>query len=908
MSGVGCTSNGATNSGGTGSQVKPTIQGLVHFDKPIDKSTIQSYEDVIERLREPLLKGLLKGRVQFRPMAIRLVVLGTDEASARPCIVVFCPESATKKVKQYFWTGNAQRLCRPDCVGMINFDVIIDSHPLNLKANPRPMDVTLSQLSDLDNRPWNAQIKIGGIGTTSYAVMGGIVVVVDNNGASSIYGLTAGHTLVQAAVDKDYESHGADEDSASEVMAVAECPNQQSGEQQLDTMQDDASSSITASHVPVDTIASVTVREGRARIAHASFSQKARNRDWALIEGIEDFYPVGSASEPVNTHFEDDTRHGLVHAQESVEIVYQPRCIGTLSGVPAYIVLPLGDGFVRAHTVSPRDGQVIPAGTSGSWVVVDWTNKYKALHDDADHVGTNHVRVYGHVVADDALGDVYMIPLVDTLKDIAQEIGNAREARLPESASEIETVLGKLRIKMPDDPPDATGPYIPRPTSSLAQSAFIRRQSDPHESQEERSQANDNPDIAGTGPRDTTRTSFKGTFKRTNDEASGATASESSRPEATDEQMSSESTTTLTSSNRKPRGGYEMTHKRRRAFDPEPAPEPKRRVTRSSTRAQGTTSPPPTKEPMKNPSTTTKAAAKRKPKNGTTKNASPISKSHKPRTTHKTPSSISPAKAATPPLPDYTTLTITSDLIKDPIQCHEYNPKPTTTTPTLIFTHGAGGTLSAPAVQNFCTGYSLTHPILAFKGSMNLASRVKGFHACIAHLASSKQDRTDKNESTGKKTILLLSGRSMGSRAAVIAATETLSTSKNITTTTSPPTINLILSSYPLLSPSSKPPLRDKILIDLPSTVNVLFIVGEKDAMCPFDLLNETRGKMVAKSQVVVVRGADHGMCVRGVGGGKMREREIGEETGRVAGRWVDGGLEGDGDVLYIGDKDVGGD
>ncbi|KAH7122563.1 hypothetical protein B0J11DRAFT_608017 [Dendryphion nanum] len=207
------------------------------------------------------------------------------------------------------------------------------------------------------------------------------------------------------------------------------------------------------------------------------------------------------------------------------------------------------------------------------------------------------------------------------------------------------------------------------------------------------------------------------------------------------------------------------------------------------------------------------------------------------------------------------TLTLQSPLLKSPIPCHTYS-SPSTTSPTLIFTHGAGGTLSAPAVLQFCSGFSTYFPILVFQGSMNLAARTKGFHACIKHLSDTD---TDEEES---KTILL-GGRSMGSRAAIIALKDYLATF------TSPPPTLLILVSYPLKGPNGD--MRSEILFALPDYVKVLFVIGDRDHMCPLDELEAVRGKMGARSWLVVVRGADHGMS----------KGDLGERAGRRAGEWV---------------------
>jgi predicted alpha/beta-hydrolase family hydrolase len=230
-----------------------------------------------------------------------------------------------------------------------------------------------------------------------------------------------------------------------------------------------------------------------------------------------------------------------------------------------------------------------------------------------------------------------------------------------------------------------------------------------------------------------------------------------------------------------------------------------------------------------------------------------------------------------------TTFTIDSELVKKPIVCHHYNSvtqeKPPKNSATFILTNGAGGILSAPAVVNFCNGFYSTSPtrLLAFQGSSNLGARVKAFQAYHEY---------PRSEAKG----IVFGGQSMGARAAVMAATELL-TERHYKRT-----VRVMLVSYPLQGPKE---VRDQILLDLPGGVAVLFIVGDKDAMCPLALLEEVRGKMKAKSRLVVVKGADHGMNVRPA----SRTKELGEETGRVAARWLSGMIESKGETLYVGEK-----
>lgn len=173
---------------------------------------------------------------------------------------------------------------------------------------------------------------------------------------------------------------------------------------------------------------------------------------------------------------------------------------------------------------------------------------------------------------------------------------------------------------------------------------------------------------------------------------------------------------------------------------------------------------------------------------------------------------------------------------------------------------------------------------------MNLAARVKGFHACLENLRSVRA----KGQKKTTTLQIVFGGRSMGARAAVMAASHVIGQAQN--DGGEKPAIRLILVSYPLKGP--KDDIRDQILLDLSELVTVLFVIGDRDSMCPLDLLESVRGKMKAKSQLVVVKGADHGMHVKPA----KREREVGEESGQLAAEWVEGSKFED--VRYIGDED----
>ena len=168
----------------------------------------------------------------------------------------------------------------------------------------------------------------------------------------------------------------------------------------------------------------------------------------------------------------------------------------------------------------------------------------------------------------------------------------------------------------------------------------------------------------------------------------------------------------------------------------------------------------------------------------------------------------------------------------------------------LIFTHGAGGTITSNAITNFSSGFSTLSSVLCFQGNMNLKSRIKMFGAVIGD----------------QKFFTCLGGRSLGARAAVMAATKD--------------TVQLVLISYPLQTTKE---LRDQILLDLPSRIEVIFVSGEADSMCDLEKLEQIRSKMDCKTWRIVVQDADHGMNVKP----KLATQEVGKMVGEIVARWV---------------------
>lgn len=175
--------------------------------------------------------------------------------------------------------------------------------------------------------------------------------------------------------------------------------------------------------------------------------------------------------------------------------------------------------------------------------------------------------------------------------------------------------------------------------------------------------------------------------------------------------------------------------------------------------------------------------------------------------------------------------------------------------PDLIFTHGAGGGLAAPAIAEFADGFAASATILCFKGTMNLGSRTKHFVAVAERYP----------------TCQVFGGRSMGSRAACALAAEHSAQARA-----------LVLVSYPLVGGKNSDS-REQVLLSLPADLDVLFVSGDKDSMCDLRHLEDVQNKMEARCWTVKVVNADHGMNWSP----KSSAVDMRRRTGAIAAEWI---------------------
>ena len=332
-----------------------TIQGLTRYGKDADEETSLYFEDIMQRLKGPLLVSLRRSKKNYRPFAIRLLVLGRDESSAKPYIVVFCPVCVSDLVRNYFRRETSKRLCQPGKAGPASFEVIVEGNPIRPTTSQHlhPTSVKTGHPISGRRRHTNTPLKIDGIWGTRYATMGGYIIVVNKDEDLSMYGLTAGHSMVQDDLEEEVESEQASEEPNAERNLFPEiathAPSQTPGSAMSRTMHNTAFNLAIGSMEEIEWL-------GTANVAPASFSTQACDRDWALLAGIADQSGSGTQDGQIlERYLLGDPRSGTALVDDGVEVHLQPPFIGKLSRLPSFALLPYGNDFVRVHTVTTRN-------------------------------------------------------------------------------------------------------------------------------------------------------------------------------------------------------------------------------------------------------------------------------------------------------------------------------------------------------------------------------------------------------------------------------------------------------------------------------------------------------------------------------------------------------------------------
>ncbi|KAL7783945.1 hypothetical protein V8C43DRAFT_325688 [Trichoderma afarasin] len=400
--------NASVSSKGRSVPSAPTpIAGFAEFHKSVDNATISRFRHVHSLLEKPLLEYIRSTiRKKQCPISIRLMVLGRSEDDAKPCIVVLCPEQQSKKVRKFFDRKSVRALRFPKD-GQPSFKIFVSS---------------------------------AGFLVEKRCTFGGVIKASWSNGEIKLYGLTVGHILLDDLEDDMTASTESDQsrcsddwvfelsDSDSEDKSFDSSEEEQNDEaeplcrmEELQLTLPDASSSWTADEL--GKIGSISKDSPRYQSAatDTNYHEPEFYYDWALIDMIS--YKPNLIRPRRMSH--DDAQEDRVFNFPDHELVMpvlpssgygkrQPVILvsgseglkwGSLSALPSRLLLGPGRGFVDSLILNLSSNKQILDGDSGSWVVNETT-----------------LEMYGYVLAADAFGGGYVIPLAEAFRNIANTL------------------------------------------------------------------------------------------------------------------------------------------------------------------------------------------------------------------------------------------------------------------------------------------------------------------------------------------------------------------------------------------------------------------------------------------------------------------------------------------------------
>ncbi|KAM6485840.1 hypothetical protein HDV62DRAFT_261237 [Trichoderma sp. SZMC 28011] len=438
--------NASVNGKGRSVPSAPTpIAGFAEFDKSVDNATISRFRHVHSLLEKPLLEYLRSTiRKKQCPISIRLMVLGRSEDDAKPCIVVLCPEQQSKKVRKFFDKKSVRALRLPED-GQPSFEVFVVGREPETKQAEGDIDVLIPIVDESEG--YTSETYCGApivirqaSGVDKRCTFGGVIKASWSNGEIKLYGLTVGHILLddleddltagtesdQSRCSDDWIFELSDSDSEDESCDSAD-EEQDHEAEPLCTMDElplappDASSSWAADEL--SKIGSISKDSPRYRSAatDTKYDEPEAYYDWALIDMIS--YKPNLIRPRKMSH--DETHEGGIFNFRDHELMMpvlpsngfgkrQPVVLisgseglkwGSLSALPSRLLLGPGRGFVDTLILNLDGNKQILDGDSGSWVVNETT-----------------LEVYGYVVASDAFGGGYVIPLAEAFRNIANTL------------------------------------------------------------------------------------------------------------------------------------------------------------------------------------------------------------------------------------------------------------------------------------------------------------------------------------------------------------------------------------------------------------------------------------------------------------------------------------------------------
>lgn len=340
------------------------------FNKPIPQLTWERFSDLREQYAENL-NSFTRSLPNCPSALMTLQVLGESEDSAAPWVFVQCDKAVFKKISNFF----KQPMIKADFEPLVSDErspslrvLVCPLKPrqLAMGEDPSPRSAPTSITEEgvveiLAERASLAQgslyhtlcgtrIMAGQAQATRKATVGGIIMLTDEQGDNTLFGMTAGHFLLQETYDEE-------DDEIREDLSDGFC----SEEFELDFSAFDATE-LEETFAPAHAWDSLSSeldmsnwsRLGRLSEASHETQDEDKNMDWALItlddpksllQGLEICGPALAMS---------SWTVGIPKSSDTDVFVWSAGGLisGTISSHWSYLMLPPGRTMVRTYTLT----------------------------------------------------------------------------------------------------------------------------------------------------------------------------------------------------------------------------------------------------------------------------------------------------------------------------------------------------------------------------------------------------------------------------------------------------------------------------------------------------------------------------------------------------------------------------
>lgn len=390
----------------------PGEKNLLLFKREAVPATIARFNEIVPEIERLLVQyirtatKLFSSTTSYRPMSIRYLVLGKSEADTKDCLVVFCPPSQCKRVKRFFEKHRAvKNLCEPPDLSAPSFRPVVKDLAPQLtvlqsgeeaqeSTSPTSIEVYCSSTPPSDKTLCGTPILFTNhAGEARHGTLGGIIKLVQSDGFE-LYGLTAGHGLLDwedsllPTSDSDYmddDDSYIDEGSIDEDMK--ELLELESSDGSISSPETEAADSPLSHPEPKLEETKLSEKwafEHSQRLGNILPRPKHHTKgggqylDWALIE-------IDASKHQPNYHPSLKSKNLELTAaqkkltlaalgQSAIMIGGSQGCIpGTLSSLPARLMLGHGQSFVDTYTLSLQDHTSKP--------IQDQSCNFKSDHD-----------------------------------------------------------------------------------------------------------------------------------------------------------------------------------------------------------------------------------------------------------------------------------------------------------------------------------------------------------------------------------------------------------------------------------------------------------------------------------------------------------------------------------------------